>query len=169
VTCYFKTIVAPPSELVTGQEGGQATRARLLDASRYRKIAKAYYEEGRDFGGHVIPVLAVYLALMGVARPRRPRLAGEGEPSGQVFDSSPWYSRVQAPVVVALMLAGFFGVYLTTPHGLDFHLMFSKDRLLIQLWPSALFALFQNVASPADLWQWHQEPPERSDRLMAGK
>src|SRR5262249_53613847 len=34
-----------------------------------------------------------------------------------------------------LMLAGYYGVYLTTPYDLAWHLSTSADRLVVQLWP----------------------------------
>jgi hypothetical protein len=48
------------------------------------------------------------------------------------------------------MLAGYAVVYLTTPNDLAWHLSDSVHRLLMQLWPSALLALFLNTATPEE-------------------
>ena len=46
------------------------------------------------------------------------------------------------------MLVGYFFVYMTTPIDLTFYLATSIDRLLLQLWPSALLALFLCLGDP---------------------
>ena len=40
------------------------------------------------------------------------------------------------------MLAGYYWVYILTPVNLTWHLQTSLNRLLAQLWPSAVFAYF---------------------------
>jgi small-conductance mechanosensitive channel len=53
-----------------------------------------------------------------------------------------------AATVLILMLAGYFGIYLITPHDLRWHLLTSLNRLFIQLWPSAVFLCFMVVRTP---------------------
>jgi hypothetical protein len=48
------------------------------------------------------------------------------------------------------MLAGLFAVYVITPKDLAWQLQFSLDRLLLQLWPSALLAFFLFTAEPTE-------------------
>ena len=50
--------------------------------------------------------------------------------------------------VLGAMLAGYFFVYLTTPHDLAWHVNTSMDRLLIHLWPSTLLAVFLYLGDP---------------------
>jgi hypothetical protein len=50
-------------------------------------------------------------------------------------------------LVVSLMLAGYFFIYLITPFDVTWHLQTSLSRLLLQLWPSLLFAFFMFVRS----------------------
>src|SRR5882724_5366189 len=45
-------------------------------------------------------------------------------------------------MVLAMMLAGYYWVYILTPVDLNWHLQTSLSRLLAQLWPSAVFAYF---------------------------
>jgi hypothetical protein len=52
--------------------------------------------------------------------------------------------------LLALMLAGFYAVYVVTPKDLAWQLEFSLDRLLLQLWPSALLAFFLFTAGPTE-------------------
>ena len=52
---------------------------------------------------------------------------------------------------LATVLAGFFAVYVLTPHGLDWHLVTSLDRLYVQLWPLAVLAAFLAMGDP-DEW-----------------
>jgi len=43
------------------------------------------------------------------------------------------------------MVIGYYLVYIVTPHDLAWHLQYSLDRLLLQLWPSAIFVYFMMV------------------------
>jgi len=54
-------------------------------------------------------------------------------------------------LVLCLMLAGYFSVYVITPYKLAGQLKSSLSRLLSQLWPSFVFLYFMIV-----------NPPERS-------
>jgi len=47
------------------------------------------------------------------------------------------------------MLAGYFFVYLATPHDVVWHVKSSMDRLLTQLWPSFLLTVFLYLDDPA--------------------
>jgi hypothetical protein len=44
--------------------------------------------------------------------------------------------------------AGYFFIYVGTPHQLEWHLRYSLDRVLMQLWPSALFGIFILLNTP---------------------
>jgi hypothetical protein len=129
---YYKACLAPVNDLVAGQ-GTDATWARLSDLHRYWLVAKWFGADLAAIGPGTLFVLAVYFALLG----RGPRSSGRS-------------GRLTAWLVLALMLAGYFGVYLTTPNPLEAHLHTSLDRLLIQLWPLTLFAFFLTVASPEE-------------------
>jgi hypothetical protein len=56
-----------------------------------------------------------------------------------------------AAFVLCLVALGHAGIYLITPADLVWQLSHSLDRLLLQLWPSALLVFFLSTASPAEL------------------
>lgn len=134
---YFKLYLAPANDLVAGQ-GLTETTARLSELSRYAETAKAFTKEflglgiGHDSLGPVIAVLGVYLVSVGV----------EIEPSDRLVLHT-------GVITLALMLGGYFFVFVTTPNDLADHLNKALDRLLLQLWPSALFLYFL-VACPLE-------------------
>jgi hypothetical protein len=126
----FKLSIAPPNDLVAGQSL-TATWQRLTTLGRYGTV-------GREFGGAVprlfagaAAVLPVYALLLGL-NPRRPRPGRH------------------TAVVLGAMLAGYTLIYLTTPHDLTWHVVSSADRLLMQLWPSAVLLFFLRVAAPEE-------------------
>jgi hypothetical protein len=128
VLIYFKLRLAPVNDLVEGQ-GAHATRDRLLDGSRYVLIVEYFLLALISLGPGAVVVLAVYRRLLDRApRPRVPH----------------------APAVLALMLAGYALVYLTTPYDIAWHLSDSVHRLFMQLWPTALLAFFLATATPEE-------------------
>ncbi len=129
VLAYFKLRLAPVNDLIAGQ-GAQATFARLVDVGRYGRIVWFYLVALVSIGPGLAVVLAVYRVLLGGA----PGRSGRGH----------------AVAVLALMLTGYTVVYLTTPNELAWHLSDSVHRLFMQLWPSALLALFLNTATPEE-------------------
>lgn len=111
---YFKLALAPPNDLVAGQGG--AMPARLLSPARAAEIARAYLFWLATFGRGVLAALAGYLLVTrGLPRPSA------------------------AATVALLMLLGYAGVFLVTPHDLTWHLA-ALERLLLQLWPAILLA-----------------------------
>lgn len=134
VVVYHKSI-APPSELLAGE--GLFTK--LADPSRYWLIAKT-------FGAHVLTVggfwpvgsfviLFIYGLLM------RARL-----PAGMVT------GLYVLAASLALQLTGYFAIYLITPYELEWHMQTSINRLLFQLYPTALFLFFNLVSTPEDVF-----------------
>ncbi len=53
---------------------------------------------------------------------------------------------------LAIVLAGYLAVFVVTPHDVEWHLSAALDRLLLQLWPSALLwrALWSRPATSGD-------------------
>jgi len=60
--------------------------------------------------------------------------------------------------VLAVMLIGYFFVYVITPQNLEWHLRTSLARLLLQLWPMTLF-LFALCLGPFDESGHRGAPP----------
>jgi hypothetical protein len=52
--------------------------------------------------------------------------------------------------VLAIMLTGYFLVYVATPHDLTWHLKSSADRLLLHLWPLGIWTVFLYLATPKE-------------------
>ena len=78
-----------------------------------------------------IPLLAGCLFYLGISLPRR-----ETEGASTSF------------LALMLTLAGYFFVYLLTPHDLAGHMKTSCDRLFLQLWPGFVFLCFMALPSP---------------------
>jgi hypothetical protein len=53
-------------------------------------------------------------------------------------------------LVPALVLAGDVLVYVATPRDLSWHLQWSLSRLILQIWPLAVFAVFLITATPEE-------------------
>jgi len=137
---YFKLRVVPANYFLLSGEydprgpmqyflDPRTLTQKLSDIGRYVLIAKTMWIEILHLGGRtigMIPLLAVYLLMVGV---RRTGLVGIHT----------------AVVVSALMLAGYFCVYLVTPLNLAFHIGTSLSRLLLQLWPGFVFLFFMVV------------------------
>ncbi len=77
------------------------------------------------------PILGVYLLGVGVKTNAEDRLP-----------------TLYALLVLSLTLTGYFLVYVATPHDLLWHLRYSLDRLLLQLWPSFIFTYLLIVGRP---------------------
>lgn len=120
---FFKIQLAPASYLL--EDGGGQALVRILTLERYVEIARAFLGAGVGFGGWLGLALLGYLLLVGRTRDEHSRR-----------------DSFSVAAVLALMLAGFFTVYVITPKDLAWQLKFSLGRLLLQLWPSALLAFF---------------------------
>src|SRR5262249_1534243 len=91
----------------------------------------------RFFGDWVTPIVLVlvfYSLLVGLDPAVKQRL-----------------SRFLPLMTVLLSFVAYFLVYIEIPHDLQWHLGTSLDRLLMQLWPSALFAFFVVLNSPENI------------------
>jgi hypothetical protein len=149
---YFKAHHAPANDLIAGQDH-EAVVGRLLDVSRYLLIGRAFGLILLDVVGVPFALLVVYFFLMGRAR-RQPVRVGV----------------LPSLLVLVLMLGGYFGVYVITPKDLEWHLGTSLDRLLLQLWPLALFTFFLAAAAPEEVLAGRAALPARTpDRLPQGQ
>jgi hypothetical protein len=127
----FKLAFAPPNDLLSTL-GIERTLGRVTDPARYATVLRAYAIHIATFGnnglgGAVLP-LAVCFAALGISRPEVAR---------------PW-GRVVA-IALGLLLVGHFMVFVSMAVELSRLLRSSLDRLLLQLWPSALFLGFMLV------------------------
>jgi len=132
---HFKTQIAPESDLPLLQDhNGLVLLAKLYDRERHWLIVKTLFAKSLSFGlwpVSVPVVLAIYFYLVGKAP----------------VNFTDRFTIV-VPVLLGMMLIGYYLIYLITPFDLAWHLKNSADRLLLQLWPSILFAYFSLVRAP---------------------
>jgi 4-amino-4-deoxy-L-arabinose transferase-like glycosyltransferase len=131
----YKITYTPPNDITAGQEWG-ITLARLTDLSRYRITAMAFLMEGlRESNNLGSVVFIVYLLLFGLRlRERKSAI-------------------LMLVTIVALTLLSYFLIYIITPRDLEWHLLYSLDRLLMHLWPGMLFVFFLAARTPGELLQ----------------
>ncbi len=124
---YFKLAIAPPNDLLTGQNF-QHTLEKLTDLSRYLMTGKAFIRQIIEpyslLYSTPIAVFFVYALLVGMR----------------------WSQFKKPDVLISLsillfIILGFFFIYITTPHNLSWHLETSLSRLFLQLWPSIIFVV----------------------------
>jgi hypothetical protein len=136
VVVYFKVRFSPPNDLLADQGLGSLA-AKLMDPARYALVGRAIAWDVLGLGSGAVAWLAAYRLLLG-PDPRRAGV-GSGEPGGTF-----------AMLVPALVLAGDVLVYVATPRDLSWHLQWSLSRLILQLWPLAVFAVFLITATPEE-------------------
>jgi dolichyl-phosphate-mannose-protein mannosyltransferase len=128
VVC-FKIWLAPPNDLMS-DHGFRQTAARLLEGSRYFQVAggltRGFLEVSVQ--GVLALLLGGYLFCAGLAAAGPSRLG----------------ARI-AITALSLVLAGYVAVLLTAPTPLLATNIRSINRLLLQLWPSALLAYFLSI------------------------
>jgi hypothetical protein len=156
IVVYFKLYLAPPDPMLAWE---RSTLHKIIEWQRYWQILKAFGQEGLRFGNwplEVTPLLAFYALLLGIS-----------------LEQSKKRSTIIAVGTLGLTLAGYFCVYLITSDDLTRHLRSSLQRLLLQLWPSAVFLFFLLVRTPEQALSgasgslsdqreddgWHRKPP----------
>ena len=123
VIAFFKITIAPPGDF-PGNRNYQELMGQVLNPDRYLTILASFGSHFWPFGGWIIsPVipLLVFIALRGIDR--------------KAINGYGWATGVGA---LAIQLAGYYAVYVITPMELRWHIDSSLDRLLLQVWPSAL-------------------------------
>lgn len=122
---WFKLTLAPSSPLFEGQALG-IYADRLFDLDRHVVVATLMAQHmvgwGAPFAVAIVPCVgltAIWLAIANGGVAMRLTLAAVG-----------------------LMFVTYYIVYLTTPFDLAWHISTSFDRLLAQLWPSLVLAVF---------------------------
>ena len=129
LVAYFKTALATPN-LTLGQLSGGSIAGHLADPFRYVAVAEAALEHLWSFGGlPVSPVLIVVLYLA---------LAGRGK---QASPAACW--------TLGIMAAAYGGIYVVSNVDVNWLIETSMDRLMLQLWPSAVFAAALAARNPA--------------------
>ena len=128
---WFKHSIAPPSELFSDQ----SALHKLAMPARYWITLKWYGKDFLRFGEWAF--VPGTLLLVGLC------FAASANARNNNHEEREDRSSV---LVLPLILAGYFFIYLITPYDLRWHLRFSLNRLFLQLWPSAVFLFF--LAAP---------------------
>lgn len=126
VIVVFKLVVPVQNDLIAGQSY-EVTLQRLTDLKRYDAISRYLLRVLWTFGTWTItPFVPLFLffAARGVNRQviRNPGLR-------------------TASLILAIVLAGYFAIYVNTPLDLTYHMDASFDRLILHLWPAFLLLL----------------------------
>lgn len=135
----FKLWLAPQGWLTKSSTQAEML-ARVTDFARAGEIAAAFVrgilELGRLFErAPLLLSVPVLLLLYPWVVTRRPSLRRDS-------------AALAVLALVGGVLAGYAGVYLVTPKQLDWQLTTSLSRLLLQIWPAALFGWLLLVPAP---------------------
>ncbi len=134
VIACFKLGLAPANDLWASRSAADIL-AKLTDIHRYLQVARAYGKVVYGFS-YWPPVslnllLLVYALVAGIAW-------------RQLVGALRWLL-----LILLVMPAGYFLVFVLTPHDLTWHLTTALERLFLQLYPTALLLYFLTVAQPA--------------------
>ncbi|MGA3086831.1 MAG: hypothetical protein ABSE95_18930 [Thermodesulfobacteriota bacterium] len=135
IILILKTQLAPLNYLFS--QDTQGLLPKVMDLSRYFQILKAFGINFINFGLFpklsLIPLLGLYACLLG-------------------FSIRKNWGIIRAPLILlGLVSAGYFMVFLCTTFELTFQLRTTLGRLFLHLWPSALFIYFIIVNTPTNL------------------
>lgn len=136
LTAAFKAAFAPPNDLISTL-GFEHTLGRLTTPSRYVITLREYVSHFTGFGNNGIGTGAWLLVAC---------LLGLGINRGEM--ARPWVRATAAGLV--LVMAGHYVVFVSMAHELSRLLASSLDRLLLQLWPAALFLFFMMTRTPEE-------------------
>jgi hypothetical protein len=138
----FKLLLAPANDLMAAPLGPRL--GQLFDVARHRLLLTSLWRDVRAFGEWgLLPFLPMLLPLLVGVR-------GWVVAGGRLVLA-----------ISALMLAGYYGVYLLSPMNLAGHIDSSLVRLLLQLWPLMLLAWC--LALP---WAEQVDIPPADERAM---
>jgi hypothetical protein len=154
LTLWLKFSLAPAVDpLVT--QGASSGLARLSDFSRYAQVAGEFFKDLLNLGSgvsHPLILLAILAVLLRWHSEERYRLP----------------SRI-AGTVLALVFLSYCAVFLVTPYVLGWQLQSSFDRLILQIWPSALLVFFVQLRSVADTAPLAAPAKSAATRKAAGR
>jgi len=144
VILLFKAEVAPPGDIF-GAAGRSGMIGRLLDTGRYVLISRKIMEHIWYFGPLLVSpfaILAGFLFAAGVQPEDRDRIALRTATLALFFTS-----------------AAYCLVYVLHPQDLPWLLMTTLHRLMVQLWPGIVFAVFLAAGTTESLNRGRPEPP----------
>jgi hypothetical protein len=143
---YFKIVVAGPGELFSNS---RMMQLKAIDPHRYWMIVRWFLKDFLRFGGWLLIPGTLLIIAYAVTLGKSP---------GATFRSG----AATSACALVLTATGYFAVYVITPYDLRWHLMWSLDRLFMQLWPSALFLVFVTIRAPESVVSLENPEPEPS-------
>jgi hypothetical protein len=156
VLLYFRLLIAPAGDML----GGGAIRLlnQGLDVRRHLEIVRHFGQVLIGFGSWgltpiavgIIPILLVYFLFARV----------DGRTSKQ-------HARLALVAILLIQFAGDYGAFLVTPYDLAWHLSYSTDRLVLQVFPLFLFTIL-TAAQPAESVLGFAAPQPRGVQHAAG-
>jgi 4-amino-4-deoxy-L-arabinose transferase-like glycosyltransferase len=131
----FKFSIAPPSDLLLGS-GLDYMSSQLQDSERHVTVLNAMVHSARILID-TLPALGVFavIAILGIG-----------------FNKSNLCEAASYAIVYAFYLCGLYIVYVTTPRPLEWHLHTSLSRVMFELYPAIIIAVFTMIRAPEDLW-----------------
>lgn len=136
---WFKAALAPVNDLHSGLNGHFLTW--LTDFDRHKLVAEGFLKHGLFFGSFLIPPAILLLVCMFLDRVRLP-------PSANVW----------TPVLsIVFILTGDYFVYVLSFRSIPWLIDTSLNRVLMQLCPATVFAVFALPLNKHTL-SWHTCP-----------
>jgi hypothetical protein len=133
---FFKLRLAPSNDLVSSLGAGETLR-RLTDSIRYGLVVKAFVGQIGGFGFNGMIGAVWLLITYGLCVWVRPEETGRT-----------WFLRTV--MTLGLALVGHAAVFVATADDVARLLDSSLERLLLQLWPVAVFSCFMVFATPEE-------------------
>ena len=131
---FFKIILAPSGDIFVNSS---AQLLKIIDLSRHKEIIITFVESislKANWG-----LLLLYILVLGVKIPKDTHRAIKA-----------------GTFMLVLELISYYGVFLLTPHPLDWHL-YALPRLLLQVAPLFFFLYFSVVKSPETMFEYSEE------------
>ena len=133
VLAYFKFVIAPPNDLFVGQTSGSIWSS-IADPSRIILTFQYMGTSLLRLGGwqFSLPILLLLFGLL-------------------MWKPTPIRIFLFSALTILALLAGYFVIFLITPHDLIWHLRTASDRLVFHIFPPALLILFWAVRTPEEI------------------
>lgn len=128
---WAKLMLAGSNDLFRGQPGATTTIEKIMDPARHRMILDGFWQFFK-LNDKQWPIVLL-LVLLPVTGSRPGRWGGV---------------LLGITATIVLTWAGYYLVYLTTPHDLQWHLTTSLKRLLMQFWPLLVLGLMLLLKLP---------------------
>jgi hypothetical protein len=121
VLLSFKLLYSPQNDLVSHANNTELLMHNLANFRRYLIVAE--YLVSRLFYNYIDICILMFFVLI----------------------ISPPFFKSQIFIVIALVIAGYFMIYITTPFDLHWHLATSANRLLQHFYPAMVFGIFYSI------------------------